>query len=55
LSDILEDIAFAAKSSLLWMAALVTGVSRLHTKPFLRVPAPDTSSSELRVGFKTTQ
>ena len=55
LSDVLEDVAFAAKSSLLWMAALVTGVSRLYAKPLPRVPAPDTSSSELHVGFKATQ
>ena len=55
LSDILEDIVCAMKSILLWMAAPATGMSRLHAKPLIQVPAPDTSGPELRVGVNATQ
>ena len=54
LGGILEDIVFAATSSLIWMAAPLTGMSRLYRKAFVRVPAPETANSELRVGFKAT-
>ena len=54
LGSVFEDVAFAAKSSLIWMAAPLTGMSRLYRKAFVRVPAPETANSELRVGFKAT-
>jgi hypothetical protein len=55
LGGVVEDIAFAAKSSLLWMVAPVTDMSRLYRKAFVRVPAPESATPELRVGFKATQ
>ena len=55
LRGILEDTAFAAKSSLIWIAAPLTRMSRLYRKAVVHVPAPETANSELRVGFKATQ